>query len=748
MAKNKKQQFKEEVKSELFGIMLVGVAIYLFWIIFQKPSGPYPLPEEGTGIVGSFLLRVLSGLAGGGKVLIPLFILLGGVGVMYLRSNINKSQYIIGAILLLSVLAIYHLYSVPIQEQGSIFVNLRDGRGGGFLGGTISWITLKIFGLAGSYILLISIFIGSVIYLTGISIKNIAKIFFIMSVRLFQGFKQQLFNFIFTAVDEEKPIISVNGDKISFNETNTEYEAPLIVNHFENEGKQVKAKIQKDKEDSKNSSNVIEFPQITKEKMKDQDFNLPKVTMLEKIKRNSSSFTQKDINENILLLQNTLESFSVKGKVVQVSCGPSITRYEFQPAPGVKVSRIVNLADDIALSLAAAGVRIEAPIPGKAAIGIEVPNQEIATVSLREVLESDEYKNSSSKLTVALGKDIAGKPVMADLAKMPHLLIAGATGSGKSVCMNTLITSILFKAKPSEVKFVMVDPKMVELTTYNGIPHLITPVVTDAKKAASALRWAVHEMENRYELFASAGVKDVVRYNQLVTDNNKESDSFLPYIVVLIDELADLMMVAPADVEDAICRLAQMARAAGIHLVVATQRPSVDVITGIIKANIPSRIAFAVSSQTDSRTILDMNGAEKLLGRGDMLFYPTGYPKPVRLQGVYVSDADVEEVVSFLKQQEKPEYVEEVTNQDVLEQNKPKIEDDDDDLIPEVAKLFIENGQASISLIQRRFRVGYNRAARIIDLMEKKGIIGGYEGSKPRQVLITVDDYQRLFGSY
>jgi S-DNA-T family DNA segregation ATPase FtsK/SpoIIIE len=436
----------------------------------------------------------------------------------------------------------------------------------------------------------------------------------------------------------------------------------------------------------------------------------------------------------------------VQGKVVQVSCGPSITCYEFQPAPGVKVSRVVNLTDDIALSLAAAGVRIEAPIPGKAAIGIEVPNQEIATVSLREVIETEEFQTAQSKLTVALGKDISGKPILADLSKMPHLLIAGATGSGKSVCMNALITSILFKAKPSEVKFLMVDPKMVELTTYNGIPHLISPVVTDAKKAASALRWAVHEMENRYELFAAAGVKDINRYNQQIIENNINIES-LPYIVVLIDELADLMMVAPADVEDAICRLAQMARAAGIHLVVATQRPSVDVITGIIKANIPSRIAFAVSSQTDSRTILDMNGAEKLLGRGDMLFYPTGYPKPVRLQGVFVSDKDVEEVVRFLKQQEKPVYNEEVVNQET-ELDKPKLEEEDDELIPEVAKIFIENGQASISLIQRRFRVGYNRAARIIDIMEKKGIIGGYEGSKPRQVLITVEDYERLYGNY
>ncbi|KJS82787.1 MAG: hypothetical protein JM58_13960 [Peptococcaceae bacterium BICA1-8] len=741
MAKTKKQQFNEEVKLELIGILLVGISIYLFWVIFQKPSGPYYLPEEGTGILGQFLLRVLKGLAGEGKFFIPLFLFLNGLQIMYKRMSLNKYHYLAQVVFIASILSVLHL-RLPIPEQ-TIVNGLIYGLGGGGIGGSLSWLTLKIFGLIGSYILLISLNIASVLYLSGTSFKEITFKLYRLLMKCLIGVKEQLTNFIFTTVEEAdtKPII-VNKQSLQDN-NEPEVEVPLIISHYENGSSSKNIKSKKEQEIK---SNIVDFP-LNNKKQINEDFVLPKAAMLEKVKRNSNNLTQKDINENILVLQNTLESFGVKGKVVQVSCGPSITRYEFQPAPGVKVSRIVNLADDIALSLAAAGVRIEAPIPGKAAIGIEVPNQEIATVSLREVLETDEYKNAQSKLTVALGKDIAGKPVMADLAKMPHLLIAGATGSGKSVCMNTLITSILFRSKPTEVKLLMVDPKMVELTTFNGIPHLITPVVTDAKKAASALRWAVHEMENRYELFAALGVKDIIRYNQLIADNNSLNKGFLPYIVVLIDELADLMMVAPADVEDAICRLAQMARAAGIHLVVATQRPSVDVITGIIKANIPSRIAFAVSSQTDSRTILDMNGAEKLLGRGDMLFYPTGLPKPIRLQGVFVSDKEVEEVVDFLKQQEKPEYNEEIVNNQV-EIEKPKLEEDDDELIPEVAKLFIENGQASISLIQRRFRVGYNRAARIIDLMEKKGIIGGYEGSKPRQVLITVEDYERLFGNY
>ena len=487
-----------------------------------------------------------------------------------------------------------------------------------------------------------------------------------------------------------------------------------------------------------------------------QDEVLYQYPPIELLDPNPNSGGRKNLSElqnNVERLEKTLNDFGVKGKIADVSCGPAITQYEFQPAAGVKVSKIVNLSDDIALSMAVAGVRIEAPIPGKAAVGIEIPNKATSMVCLREVVESDVFQNSKSKLTVALGKDISGKPIIADLAKMPHLLIAGSTGSGKSVCMNALINSILYKATPDEVKFLMVDPKKVELGNYNGIPHLISPVVTDAKKAASALRWAVHEMERRYELFASNGVKDMQRFNALSekriaeaqTEEEKVGIEIMPYIVVLIDELADLMMVAPADVEDAICRLAQMARAAGIHLVVATQRPSVDVITGIIKANIPSRIAFAVSSQIDSRTILDMGGAEKLLGRGDMLFYPTGLPKPQRVQGVYVSDKEIDRIVEAVKVQGKPVYNEEIVNVEIKSETIGGEETEEwDELIPEAAKLFIENGQASISLLQRRFRVGYTRAARIVDQMEQRGLVGPYEGSKPRQIKITMAQYHEM----
>ena len=477
------------------------------------------------------------------------------------------------------------------------------------------------------------------------------------------------------------------------------------------------------------------------------EYKKPPIDILGISPRIKSQRLNKDITDNVRVLEETLASFGVKAVVTQVNRGPSITRFELQPAPGVKVSRIVNLSDDIALAMAAAHIRIEAPIPGKAAVGIEVPNAERTQVSLREILEDPAFKTAKSKLTFALGRDIAGAAIVADLAKMPHLLIAGSTGSGKSVCMNALIASILFNSTPDEVKLMMVDPKMVELSNYNGIPHLIHPVVTDPKKAAKALRWAVHEMEKRYDTFSKAGVKDITRYNEWLSEQIMEDKPApMPQVVILIDELADLMLVAPADVEDAICRLAQMARAAGMHLVVATQRPSVDVITGIIKANIPSRIAFAVSSQTDSRVILDMAGAEKLLGRGDMLYYTLERPKPVRVQGVFVSDKEIDGLVTYLKNQgiAQPAYMEELTVE--VEEAGDGEEEALDSLLPEAAKIFIESGQASISLLQRRLRVGYTRAARIIDQMEEQGIVGGFEGSKARAIRMTMEQYEERFG--
>ncbi|WP_018305981.1 DNA translocase FtsK [Desulfitobacterium hafniense] len=453
-------------------------------------------------------------------------------------------------------------------------------------------------------------------------------------------------------------------------------------------------------------------------------------------------------------LEKVLEDFGVQAKVIRVARGPVITRYELAPAPGVKISRIVNLADDIALGLAARDVRIEAPIPGKSAIGIEVPNKHPRAVPFREVLETPEFKEGSAKLRIALGKDIGNQSIVANLAKMPHLLVAGATGSGKSVCITAIINSLLFNTRPDEVKFLMVDPKMVELSLYNGIPHLLAPVVTDPKKASAALKWVVKEMETRYELFAASGVRDIERYNQMkAAEAGQESGAkaeplapAMPWIVVIIDELADLMMVAADEVEEAICRLAQMARAAGIHLVIATQRPSVDVITGVIKANIPSRISFAVSSQIDSRTILDSTGAEKLLGRGDMLYSPQGMNKPMRVQGCMVADDEVQKVITHWKSQGSPEYLDPEGFLNAGSSGKSEGVGPDDELFMEAGHLIITTGMASVSYLQRKLKLGYARAARLIDLLEEHGVVGGYEGSKPRQILLTMDEFEERFG--
>ncbi len=504
-------------------------------------------------------------------------------------------------------------------------------------------------------------------------------------------------------------------------------------------------KVEQQKEDKTKEVLQLEHT-ITEE---DENYEFPPVQLLTEPEKKANKGGKKAVMDTATKLQKTLYSFGVSAKVENVSVGPAITRYELKPAEGVRVSKIANLADDIALNLAAESIRIEAPIPGKQAVGIEIPNKENELVHFREIIESKEFQEHKSKLAFGLGKDVAGEPVVTDIAKMPHVLIAGATGSGKSVCINTLISSIIYKAKPSEVKLLMVDPKVVELSVYNGIPHLLIPVVTDPKKAAGALAWAVQEMENRYQIFAKKGVRDIKGYNEL---SKQEDTGVLPQIVIIIDELADLMMVASKDVEDSICRLAQKARAAGMHLVIATQRPSVDVITGIIKANIPSRISFAVSSQIDSRTILDMVGAEKLLGKGDMLFYPAGATKPTRIQGAFVSDKEVEKIVDFIKANGEVKY-----NEDIIEQieNANKTEKDleaeqaaDDDgtdpLLMEAIDTVVDTRQASTSFIQRRFKVGYARAGRIIDQMEERGVISGYQGSKPREVLMSKEKWQEL----
>ena len=536
-------------------------------------------------------------------------------------------------------------------------------------------------------------------------------------------------------------IININNHKEKINSENIDLE--IGSNNTKGSAKNSEKNKESNNENTGGKQQNINIQLIKNEEM---NYKFPPLDLMNtgtEVSRDAKKIKNAAI-EGAKKLEETLRSFQVEAKVINVSHGPAVTRYELQPGPCVKVNKIVNLTDDIALNLASAGVRIEAPIPGKAAIGIEVANSEIATVYLRDVISSDDFVKFPTKLAFALGKDISGDNVIANIEAMPHLLIAGATGSGKSVCINSLIISILYKANPNEVKLLMVDPKVVELGIYNGIPHLLIPVVTDPKKAASALNWAVQEMMNRYKLFAEKGVRDMKGYNSSISEDSEETK--LPHIVIIIDELADLMMVAPNDVEDAICRLAQMARAAGIHLVIATQRPSVDVITGVIKANIPSRISFAVSSQFDSRTILDMAGAERLLGKGDMLFYPVGKPKPIRVQGAYISDKEVERIVEYVKTQSNSvEY-----NNEIMEHinSEGQIENgnngDVDELLSQAIELVVEAGQASVSMIQRKFKVGYNRAARIIDQMEERGIVGRSEGSKPRQVLITKLQLQEM----
>lgn len=716
--KNSDAPVKNGLKAELLGVALVALAAL----------GLISLAAGSAGAVGEFVRRTLSSLAGEGRFLIPVAV--GLIGAVLLRGQQENLRFRFygGAGLVLVTLVLLDMWLLPRNAAfREALANGLAGDGGGLLGAFLSYILRRAFGVAGTYVILGSVTLACLALTTTLSPGELSKNAGRRFSRLLRKIGQLVGNFLFTEVKEEEEAVSL----------------PVIIDGTEQAPARAEPASRPEPQPPPppailEEKALVRVSQISLEEV--VTYKPPPITLLTRVPKTRDSSGTRDIAESIKILEETLESFAVKAKVTQVSKGPAVTRYEVQPAPGVKVSRIVSLADDIALAMAASDVRIEAPIPGKAALGIEVPNKEVSLVHLRELLETKEFIQSPSPLTVALGKGIAGQVVVADLTQMPHLLIAGATGAGKSVCLNTLIISILFKSGPDMVKFVLIDPKMVELTTYNDIPHLACPVVTDAKKAAATLRWLIREMERRYEALAMVGVRDIARYNSIVKFN-EEKKGRLPYIVVVIDELVDLMMVAPVDVEDAICRLAQMARAAGIHLVVATQRPSVDVITGLIKANIPSRISFAVSSQVDSRTILDVAGAEKLLGRGDMLFCPVGSNKPIRLQGAYLSDREVEAVVEYLKKQGVPSMDEipvEVTPYE-------ETFGDDDELLPQAVEILFRAGHASISLLQRRLKIGYARAARLIDIMERRGIVGPFEGSKPRAILMTFDQYRATF---
>ncbi|BBB93116.1 FtsK/SpoIIIE family DNA translocase [Methylomusa anaerophila] len=712
-------QLSPELKFEILGVILITSGILAIISLLGLNVGP----------MGLFFTKLLKYTFGIGALLMPIVLIIIGLRYIMTKREIVYSVKFWGILLLYFLLLsiFHHIKTIPGQE----IMPDSLAPGGGLVGGMILFTLRKLLGVDGSMVVLVALSICAVLMATTWSLAQTLL-----------TAKQKAIESIMEAREAIASATEEMGcDKHSTKFYDQQQDSASFISN-ENDGhSEPEPSMPYQKTGAEEFQIHGEKPTEVLHKIQNDTnsaYKLPSLALLNKPNKPRSSKLPKEISDNARILEQTLESFGVSAKVINTCQGPTVTRYELEPAPGVKVSKIVNLADDLALKLASSGVRIEAPIPGKAAIGIEVPNKELAGVMLREVLESDDFQRSSSRLTVALGKDIAGQPVTAELTKMPHLLVAGATGSGKSVCINTLITSILFKAKPDEVKLVLIDPKMVELTNYNGIPHLLSPVVTDSKKAASALNWAVQEMERRYALFATGGVRDITRYNEVNLEGR------LPFIVIIIDELADLMMVAPVDVEDAICRLAQKARAAGLHLVLATQRPSVDVITGTIKANVPSRISFAVSSQVDSRTILDMAGAEKLLGKGDMLFYPVGAAKPLRVQGAFISDSEVEELVEFIRQQAEPEYNEGVTAAESTSENTEQ--HFEDELLEEAVKMVLETGQASVSMLQRKFRIGYTRAARLIDTMEEMKIVGPNLGSKARDIIMTSDQiYARYF---
>lgn len=751
---------KEEIHYEITGIILLALAA-LIAISVANPA---------VGVLGRLINRMLMIMAGEGRYLFPFLLAVCGFKMLFRKSKIKRNVNIYGIfIATLTALTVLHL---AVPGEYALKAGLQ-GDGGGLLGGLVYFLLLNSFGITGMYIVLVALFLVAVLLLTNQPVSVLLAYIKRKTVTALKKTVRMVDEFIFSPIEDKNEDMTIIIEEPELAEVNREYPNDTGEDSYQQAGAR-----ERDAETKKNEvkkSNIIYYrphsrnetrnvriygvkdsqvnrqpvtvateteleitegePQVTPV----ERANLPPLGILVRPVKGKTGRNKADISANVKRLEETLNSFGIRARVTQVSHGPVITRYEIQPPPGVKVSRIVGLADDIALGMAAPDVRIEAPVPGKSVVGIEVPNKEIATVYLRELVETEEFQRSPSCLTMALGKDVAGNPILDDLARMPHLLIAGATGAGKSVCLNTLIAGILFKSTPEQVKFLIIDPKKVELATFNGIPHLVSPVVTDPRKAATSLRWAVREMEYRYELFALSGSRDIARYNEL---QRRERGEQLPLIVIIIDELADLMMVSPADVEDAICRLAQMARAAGIHLVVATQRPSVDIITGLIKANIPSRISFAVSSQIDSRTILDMGGAEKLLGRGDMLFYPVGAVKPVRVQGAYLSDREVELLVNFWRKQAAPEYDENLGREVAATKEHPG---DEDELLARALKIFIETGHGSISLLQRRLHIGYARAARLMDIMERNGYVGGYEGSKPRNVLISKEEYEQKY---
>lgn len=767
--KNSTEKLKLTLKYELIGLTIIGLAI----IAIAK------LGAVGNGTV--FLIRFFMGewyiLFLLGAIAAGFYLMIKREVPYLLKRQLVGMYFLVASMLLLSHVTLFNMladggpFTKPsvISNTWELFWMEVTGKasskdlGGGMIGAILFAASYFLFDEAGSKIVSFLFIIVGAVLLTGKTLgETLGKFFrglggfFIKQWSAFrddvktwnEDKKEKKKNPVKKKKRQNEPVEET--DQAPLEEETQEMATERIISSFadkayNDENEIIPAVPETAAENAGDQDDAV--PPMNFTEVENKEYLLPPLSLLLQPKKTDQSGEYQLIHENAAKLERTFHSFGVKARVTQVHLGPAVTKYEVHPDVGVKVSKIVSLSDDLALALAAKDIRIEAPIPGKSAIGIEVPNSEVAMVSLREVLEAKEVDKPDAKLQIGLGRNISGEAVKAELNKMPHLLVAGATGSGKSVCINGIITSILMRAKPHEVKMMMIDPKMVELNVYNGIPHLLAPVVTNPKKAAQALQKVVSEMERRYELFSHSGTRNIEGYNDYINRYNIEEDAkqpLLPYIVVIVDELADLMMVASNDVEDAITRLAQMARAAGIHLIIATQRPSVDVITGVIKANIPSRIAFSVSSMTDSRTILDMGGAEKLLGRGDMLFLPSGASKPVRVQGAFLSDNEVEEVVTYVISQQKAQYNEEMIPDEIAETSNGEVEDD---LYGDAVSLIVEMQTASVSMLQRRFRIGYTRAARLIDEMEARGIVGPYEGSKPRNVLVTKDEQDEAHSS-
>lgn len=799
--KSKKNQ--NFIKDEIFLLFILAVSILL--VISNLEMG---------GAIGKVVSGIIFGLFGMMAYIFPLVLFLGcAFGVSNRKNKIAFFKLIAVVLLFLALCTFLQLASGNMSTSiaKNYEFSFTTKLGGGVVGGIFSSLLGNAFGLAGAYVITIILVIISVVLLTEKSFfggvkKSSEKVYSSAkkdAIRRREKYKEQqakrkninrankkvtgvAFNTKLSKPETMKSPTSPELKEVKMDELINDFQIEGLSGFDENNaeldldrdkvqglskeqiGVETESEIvpEPKSKPTKKENNIEKIKEetskvsktITEQKIGgNENYVFPPYSLLSKPSGKQVGDSDKALRETALKLQKTLQNFGVKVIVTNVSRGPAVTRYELQPEQGVKVSKIVNLSDDIKLNLAAADIRIEAPIPGKAAVGIEVPNKENVTVSFRDLIESDEFRKHPSKLAFAAGKDISGQVVVADIAKMPHLLIAGATGSGKSVCINTLIMSILYKAHPDEIKLIMIDPKVVELSVYNGIPHLYIPVVTDPKKASGALHWAVTEMTDRYQKFAELNVRDLKGYNakvetvkELEGENKPEK---LPQIVIIVDELADLMMVAPGEVEDAICRLAQLARAAGIHLIIATQRPSVNVITGLIKANMPSRIAFAVSQGVDSRTIIDMNGAEKLLGKGDMLFYPQGYPKPQRVQGAFISDKEVGRVVEYLKNQNKPvSYNSEIEEKmNVIQTNPAGLSEsvnERDDYFVNAGKFIIEKDKASIGMLQRMFKIGFNRAARIMDQLADAGVVGEEEGTKPRKVLMTMEQFESYINEY